>query len=175
MRGQKAFTLIELLSSMVLLGVLAAVAIPVYVDLQAAAEQAQVKSVGAALGRGMQSVRTSWIIQGAQGDGSNARVDIDVGGVPVRFRNGLPVNVNSSAHVPAGTPNRDTASSKLFHLFLSSTPEVVSRDSNDTGWTMLANRSCVLVTRPRCWEYRRGGQRIARVTYSGQTGEFFID
>ena len=175
MRGQRAFTLVELLSSIVLLAVLAAVATPAYVDLQDAAEQAKVKSVAAALGRGMQSVRTSWIIQGAQGDGSNARVDLDVGGVPVRFRNGFPVNANSSAHVPAGTPNRDTVSSKLFHLFLSLPPEVVLRNSNDTGWAMLANISCASVSRRRCWEYRRGGQRIARVTYSGQTGEIFID
>lgn len=159
----------------VLLAVLGAVAVPAYVDLQDAAEQAQVESVAAALEGGMQLVRTNWMIQGAAGSGSNTRVDVEIDGISVRFRNGFPVTTNDSDHVPAGTSNRGSASSRLFHLFLASRPEIVSRNGDDVGWAMLANGSCASVLRARCWEYRRGGSRISRVTYSAGTGAFLID
>lgn len=175
MNRQKGFTLIELLTVIVLLVVLAVVAIPAYVDLQDAAEEAQVESVAAALESGMQLVRTSWMIQGAPGAGSNSRVDLVIDGVSVRFRNGFPVTTNDSNHVPAGTSNRGSASSRLFHLFLVSRPEIVSRNGDDAGWAMLANSSCAPVQRQRCWEYRRGGSRVSRVTYSGGSGVFLID
>lgn len=175
MNRQKGFTLIELLTVIVLVVVLAAVAVPAYVDLQDAAEEAQVESVAAALESGMQLVRTSWMIQGAPGAGSNSRVDLVVDGVSVRFRNGFPVTTNDSNHVPAGTSNSNSASSRLFHLFLASRPEIVSRNGDDVGWAMLANGSCASVLRARCWEYRRGGSRISRVTYSAGTGAFLVD
>ena len=45
--GQKGFTLIEIVMVLVLLGILAAVAVPKYFDLQEEAEKAAAKAIGA--------------------------------------------------------------------------------------------------------------------------------
>ena len=57
LRNQKGFTLIEIIAVLVLLGILAAVAIPKFLDLQ---EQAKVKAMHAALAEGMSTMSMAY-------------------------------------------------------------------------------------------------------------------
>lgn len=62
MRAAKGFTLIELVALVVILGIVAGVAIPKFVDLTSAAEDASVKSIAGALGSGSALNYSTYII-----------------------------------------------------------------------------------------------------------------
>ncbi|MCG8534535.1 MAG: prepilin-type N-terminal cleavage/methylation domain-containing protein [Pseudomonadales bacterium] len=177
----KGFTLIELVLVIVLLGVLSSIAIARYADLSGEATEAVVVAVQNNLEAGYRNTQTRWRIDGAEGQDSNTNVDVDIDGIPVRFRNGIPISTADSDHVPVGTPNRGNAGTRLFFLFLNSpTPEIVARtDSSSTGWAMFSgNANCTnlgIGARRRCWEYRQNGVATHRIVYSGNTGEFAIE
>lgn len=172
------FTLIELVAVLTLLGLLAIVALPGFGALAADAQQAQVAGTLASLRAGEQMVKAKFLVSGSPGDGANNNVTVMVEGVPVRFNNGEIRTTLNSAHVPSVPQNRNAAYTRLFFLFLGQAPQdIVARDSEDTGWAMLGNNNtCAAGANPRrCWEYRSGGARVARITYFTRTGEFVRD
>lgn len=176
-RRQSAFTLIELVVIVTILGILSFTALSRFVNIQDAAHSAVADGVVAGLRSGASLYRSHWFSQGSPGKGNDDRVDLVVNGISVRYRNGHVVNVNTSNHVPVGTPNRNSANTKIFFLFLATTPDpIIARNSSGTGWVMLPNGQCAPVTRPRCWEYRVNGNRAARITYaSGEDGRIIVD
>jgi type II secretory pathway pseudopilin PulG len=176
-RRQSAFTLIELVVIVTILGILSFTALSRFINVRDAAHSAVADGVVAGLRSGASLYRSHWFSQGSPGKGNTDRVDLVVDGISVRYRNGQVVNVNTSNHVPVGTPNRTSANTKIFHLFLATTPDpIIARNSAGTGWVMLANGQCAAVTRPRCWEYRVNGNREARLTYaSGEDGRIIVD
>lgn len=59
---KKGFTLIELVIVIVILGILAAVAVPKFADLQKEAKQSAVKGLGGAVNAAKDIVRAKWLV-----------------------------------------------------------------------------------------------------------------
>ena len=97
------FTLIELIIVVVILGLLAAAAIPRFTNVAADAEDASVEGVAGGFASAVTIVRGQWELDGRpsgiDGSGAGARVMIDEIPVYVDGHRGYPVSaVNNSAH-----------------------------------------------------------------------------
>jgi len=187
-RGRsKGFTLIELVAVILILSVVALTVIERWLSLNADADLAQAKAVGAALRAGFEQVQLSARVQGVSQTGNG--VEADIAGIPVVFRSGFPDTTSNSAHVPSGINNRNRRSTRLFYLFLAPPyPDQYAAGSRPTGWLYVNGNnnngncsgggidwspSAPSGSRYRCWTYYRNDQPVYRVTYSVNSGQFF--
>lgn len=127
---QTGFTLIELTIVVVLLGLLAAVAIPRFLDVTEEAEDATVEGVAGGFATGVGLVRAQWELEARPQDNESTNltyVTLD----------GIRVGVDRDTGYPTGQLNNDDSSEddnlssldceSVFNLIMQSAPTITSR------------------------------------------------
>lgn len=110
MNQQKGFTLIELIVVIVILGILAATALPKFSDLSGDARVAKMKAAKAALQSGAALVHASWLTAGSPaalpGNSTFGNSIISMEGTRIAFINGYPdVGGDGSADTASSAAN----------------------------------------------------------------------
>lgn len=82
-RNEKGFTLIELVMVIVILGILAAVAVPRFVDLQGDARNSVASGITGALRGAITMAHARYLVNGGQYTGTLIATSVDVSGVTI--------------------------------------------------------------------------------------------
>lgn len=154
-RGQ-GFTIIELVVVIVIIGILAATALPRFVDMTGDAQSAAVEAVGGAFASGINLAHASWIAQGATAAVNSAPLE---GGITVGLNDtGWPENARPNGGNGTVTVNECIV---IWNTILSSPPSI-ARNANQEWQASVASPVCTYTYTASA------GRSIAYDTSTGQ-------
>ncbi|MCL1035615.1 type II secretion system GspH family protein [Shewanella submarina] len=134
-RQQQGFSLIELVIVIVILGLLAATAIPRFLNVTDDAENASVDGVAGGLATAVGFVRAQWEVEGRNND----NVVLDGSRVTLDSRFGFPTGaVTGGTQVTNATQMTDTSCQQVFNNVLQNAPRNVlyNQDARDKRYTV---------------------------------------
>ncbi len=158
------FTLIELVAVIVILGTLAVVALPRFVDLSEQAHRATVKATAGQISTGVALVRS----EAATSDLEDGCRSGDASLEGFSYGGNSPGKVCLNGNVPIGTTGfvSNNRSEQLWDLFVA-TPAIQDPDENPSGgWVQTSASDCSSDSFVYCWRYKVDGERIADLRYN---------
>ena len=171
MRNNKGFTLIELVVVIVILGILAAVALPRFINSTKDAHKAAVEGTAGALASAVVLVRSQYELNrngGVQGcTGGNCQINVlgfGNGTVDVNA-NGWPIGIGATG-TPAATAAMSAATcNEVFSNVLQGSAPTVGTAAGTVDYvTTAAGTVCTFA-------YQLDGGNNDRITYNANTGE----
>ncbi|QYJ91880.1 pilin [Shewanella halotolerans] len=130
---QSGFSLIELVIVIVILGILAATAIPRFLNVTDDAEDASVDGVAGGLATAVSFVRSQWEVDGR----NNANVVLDGTQISLDTRFGFPTGLTSGRGIVSATGMTDAACQEVFQNILQGAPRNVlfNQDARNQRFT----------------------------------------